>query len=190
MAVLTDPEKSSTDELSMTSYAVLGLLSTGEITGYDLLKQAKLNMSFIWEPTKSHVYRELKRLVTLGLATERDVAQEHRPDKRLFKITPQGSESFKSWLERSELEPESVKSPFLLQFFFGSQVDRPLLIQRIEKYRENVRSELNFLEDLGARLKARTEQLIQYLTLRAAVHRRNSLLTWADEAIQTLKANS
>ena len=172
----------------MTSYAVLGLLTSGEITGYDLLKQAKLKMSYIWEPTKSHVYRELKRLVTLGLATERDVAQEHRPDKRLFTITPSGLEQFKQWLEKSELEPESVRSPFLLQFFFGTQVDRSLLILRLEKYRENVRAELNLLEDLGTQLKAKTEQLIHYLTLRAAVHRRNSLINWTDEAIQALKA--
>jgi PadR family transcriptional regulator AphA len=174
----------------MTSYAVLGLLNTGEITGYDLLKHARQSMSYIWEPTKSHVYRELKRLVSIGLATERDVAQEHRPDKRIFKITPQGVSQFRSWLESSELEAESIRSPFLLQLFFGSQIERGLLTSRIEKYREQSRAELQLLDNLGERLKRDTEQLMSYLALRAAALRKSASIAWAEEALTELRRHS
>ena len=174
--------------LSMTSFAVLGLLQGGEISGYDLLKQAKLKMGSIWEPTKSHVYRELKRLVLRGLATERNVEQERRPDKRIFKITPAGASEFMGWMENSKLENESVRSPFMLQFFFGEQIDRRLMIQRLEKYRAQVATELQHYTALSAELKGKSDQLVPLLSLRAAVHRRHALLAWVDEAAHALRS--
>ena len=76
--------------LPATSYAILGLLTFGEMSGYDLMKLAAQSVAYFWTPAKSQIYGELKRLVEAGFATAREVAQHQRPDKRLFRITPEG----------------------------------------------------------------------------------------------------
>ena len=81
----------STAELPSTGYALLGLLTFGEKSGYDLGKFVNETIAhFFFNPAKSQVYAELRRLVARGYATEREVAQRDRPDKRLYAITPTG----------------------------------------------------------------------------------------------------
>ena len=84
------------EALPTTAYAVLGLLTFGEMSGYDLKRMANQSIRyFFWSPASSQIYSELRRLKSLGYATEREVAQERRPDKRLYQITPKVSVCFK-----------------------------------------------------------------------------------------------
>jgi PadR family transcriptional regulator AphA len=53
-------------KLSMTSYGVLGLLTFGAMSGYDLTKQAERSIGYFWTPAKSQVYSELRRLAEMG----------------------------------------------------------------------------------------------------------------------------
>src|SRR5919106_3112715 len=73
-----------------TSYAVLGLLTFGEMSGYDITKVAEQSIGFFFTPAKSQIYSELRRLVSLGYSTEREVEQDRLPDKRLYRITERG----------------------------------------------------------------------------------------------------
>src|ERR671934_2730282 len=77
-------------ELSYTEYAVLGLLTFGERSGYDLDALAKRTIGFFWRPAKSKIYVSLPRLVERGLASASPVAQEKRPDKTVYRITSAG----------------------------------------------------------------------------------------------------
>ena len=61
--------------LSTTEFAVLGLLSFGPRSGYELKKAAEAGVGYVWTAAKSHIYGVLPRLVDGGLATTRRVAQ-------------------------------------------------------------------------------------------------------------------
>src|SRR5207244_12352068 len=76
--------------LPAPTYAILGLLTWGEMSGYDLGKLIEGSIAhFFFKPAKSQIYAELRRLVGEGFATEREVAQDSRPDKRLYAVAPQ-----------------------------------------------------------------------------------------------------
>src|SRR5919205_1638392 len=85
--------------LSTTELAILGLLSYGERSGYEIKKAAESSVGYVWTPAKSHIYAVLPRLVDRGFATARRVAQERRPDKQVYRITKKGEEAFRAWLE-------------------------------------------------------------------------------------------
>ncbi|HWQ02758.1 MAG TPA: PadR family transcriptional regulator, partial [Gaiellaceae bacterium] len=61
-----------------TEVAVLGLLTGGEQSGYDLLRSAERSVGFFWTPAKTQLYAILKKLVDHGYATARHVRQTDR----------------------------------------------------------------------------------------------------------------
>ncbi len=187
--ILGNSERSSvkkSGDLPATAYAVLGLLSFGESSGYDLLKLAQESIRFIWNPAKSHVYGELRRLVALGCATQRDVHQLKRPDKTMYQITEKGSSALLTWLEAEEAEPEVHRNPFLLKVFFAHQLPPDLFLKRVTEYRDRMSSELELLERIGSLLKSNQKVFYPYLTLRAGVARRKAMVAWSNEALELL----
>ena len=109
--------------LSTTEFAILGLLSGGECSGYDLKKSAEAGIGYVWTAAKSQVYAVLPRLVAGGYATAKHVRQERFPDKQVYRITRRGEEAFGVWLEEP-VDYFSSRSPFLLKVFFGEKMSR------------------------------------------------------------------
>src|SRR5436189_964956 len=106
--------------LSDTEYAVLGLLTLGERSGYELDKLARRSIGYFWRPAKSKIYAILPRLVERGLARGSIVAQAGRPDKQLYRLTPRGSRALKDWLDRDEPIVGVARDGLLLKLFFGA----------------------------------------------------------------------
>ena len=97
-----------TAKLTPTEAAILGLLSMGEASGYDLLKAARRSVGYFWAPAKSQLYGVLPRLVEAGLASSRTVRQASKPDKQLYRITKAGSAALRDWVN-SPAPPEPVQ---------------------------------------------------------------------------------
>src|SRR5919198_227594 len=157
------------EELSYTEYAVLGLLTFGERSGYDLDALAKRTIGFFWRPAKSKIYRVLPRLVERGLAAGSAIAQEKRPDKTVYRITPAGRRALRAWLASPDVIVAPSRHGLLLKLFFGAQGEPEAEIDRDEDFfpyltllhgLEDARSTLAWAEDvlrLLARRTARTE---------------------------------
>src|SRR5881409_3120288 len=104
----------TTARLSLTEYAVLGLLAHARTaaSGYDLMKAAQRSVGYLWSPSKTQLYAVLGRLVEQGLATRRDVPQDDRPDKSLYRVTPKGRRAMRDWLDDETLEDDVERHPF------------------------------------------------------------------------------
>jgi PadR family transcriptional regulator AphA len=165
---------------------VIGLLMSGEASGYDLNKQIRRSVGFFWTPAKSHVYTTLPRLVEEGFATVREVPQETRPDKQIYRITAAGRTAFLEWLRESPLEPMPFKNPFLLKIFFGRHLDREALIRHIEEGRADVQEELSQLEAIEQTID-RERSFYGWLTLTYGLERDRATVRWADAALRELR---
>jgi DNA-binding PadR family transcriptional regulator len=84
--------------MTTLGYAILGLLSREELSGYDVASRMRARVGHFWEARHSQIYPELARLEEAGLATYRVVEQQDRPDKKVYKITPSGLEALKEWV--------------------------------------------------------------------------------------------
>ena len=175
--------------LSLTEHAVLatlGHLGPREVSGYDVKKFVDGALGYVWAPSKTHLYTVLGRLVDAGLATRRDVTQQQRPNKQLYRITERGSEAVRGWLDRPETETDPDRSVFLLKFFFGTRADRESLVAQLAAFRELFAQRLATYEDLRAEIEADPGDEFTYLALRYGIARSRAAVEWADETLAAL----
>jgi DNA-binding PadR family transcriptional regulator len=174
-------------ELPTTSYAVLGLLTFDEMSGYDLTKVVEQSIGFFLTPAKSQIYSELRRLMSLGYATEREVEQDRRPDKRLYRITDRGRRALREWLETGEVESAEIKSPFLVKVFFGAHMRREALLAQVKKMRQRDAEQLQVLKQIETLIKDQDEMFFPNLTLRCGLAHTRAVIRWEDEVIRELE---
>jgi PadR family transcriptional regulator, regulatory protein AphA len=165
--------------LTATECAVLGLLTKGERSGYDLAKKAEQSVGYVWAPARSQIYAVLPRLVRAGLARSRKVAQASRPDKHVYRITKTGREALRDWLEHSE----DSEATFLLRVFFGDQMSKAALVALIERRRDLARATLSDFREI----ERRGTDFHPYLTLRWGLAHHRALIRWADEILRELE---
>jgi len=170
-------------QISVTEAALLGLLTRGELSGYDLQREAERSGGFFWAPAKSRIYAVLPQLVARGFATSREVVQEHRPNKQLYRITPLGRTVLQAWLEEPPaIEPE--RNPLLLKIYFGELLEPTVLIEHVRK-----------LHAEATELKRRLEALepaesgpFGDLTVRHGLEWARAMIRWAASTEKELEA--
>jgi PadR family transcriptional regulator, regulatory protein AphA len=174
--------------LSTTEFSVLGLLSYGEHSGYDLKKAAEAGVGYVWTGAKSHIYAVLPRLVEGGFATTRRVAQERRPDKQVYRITKKGEQAFREWLEEPVDERAGARSPFLLKVFFGGRMSKEALVAHVARRRAQAARELAEYREIEDRIRGDERSYFGYVTLRWGLAQAGAWISWADEILRELEA--
>jgi DNA-binding PadR family transcriptional regulator len=163
---------------------VLGVLTRGEHSGYDLLKRIEGSVGFFWTPAKSQLYALLPKLVERGLLTARRVEQDRRPDKTLYRITAAGRRALRDGLEQPS--PTVDRNAFELRVFFGDHM-RPGAVRRmIEARRDTQAAHLAVLEEIERDLDPE-KQLYPYLTLLAGKENAKAAIRWAEQALELLE---
>jgi len=108
----------STDRLTPTSYLVLGLLAReGPLTPYSLERHVQATLGNFWSFPHTLLYTEPARLAALDLLTE--TRENHGRRRRMFAVTPRGTEALSEWLERPSMVPTELRDLGLLQLFFA-----------------------------------------------------------------------
>ncbi|WP_310962748.1 PadR family transcriptional regulator [Nocardioides terrisoli] len=117
-------------ELPVTSYALLGLLTFGdELTGYELKQRADSTLRFYWRsPAMSQVYSELGRLADLRLVR----ASSSEPTR--YRITAAGRRRLETWMRTSPARFPVLKHPVALRLLMGHVVDIDETIAMLEEY--------------------------------------------------------
>jgi DNA-binding PadR family transcriptional regulator len=176
----------SAQELTLTEYAVLGLLGhVGRpISGYELRKVLDRSVAYIWQPSKTQLYAVLPQLVAAELATSREVEQRGRPDKQLYRITRAGRLAIREWLERDEDTTDPDRSMLVLKLFFGSQGDRRALVRQLASFRDAFARRLATYEEM--RDEGEGDDEYTRLTLRYGIARAEAARDWVDTALREL----
>ncbi len=185
---MEDEDAPTPPELTSTSYAILGLLTFGETSGYDLAKLVNRSVGHFFSPAKSQIYSELRRLVSVGYATERKIQQEDRPNKRLYRITGKGERALREWLESVDVEPPVYKIPFLLKLFFAAHMSRETLLTQVKEELRQSREVMEGFEQLGRELRDRRQELFfPYLVLSAGLAHSRAHVQWAEQVLAELE---
>lgn len=104
----------------MLKHGILGLISYGDTTGYEIRRAFRDSLRHFWPVQTSQIYRELRTLEREGWVRVTHVEQSGRPDKNVFSITESGREELLRWLRADNL-PEYERSPLLLKTFFRGE---------------------------------------------------------------------
>jgi DNA-binding PadR family transcriptional regulator len=171
-------------KLTTAELGVLGLLTDGEHSGYDVHQRAARTIGYIWTPAKSQVYKVLPRLVAYGLASRRDVAQATRPDKQLYRITPAGREALRAWVEAVEPAREATRDAVLLKIFFGRLAGAEVVAQHVDALRAHDAALVEVWEQMEQRGIPDPYELA---TLRYGIARARATLAWAEAVARQLR---
>jgi DNA-binding PadR family transcriptional regulator len=106
-------------DASPATYGLLGMLATRPMTGYELTHQVRRSLRFIWPVSEGHLYREQKKLVTLGWATVTTEPAGRRTRQR-YTITRAGRAALRAWLATEPEEPHLQIEGVLRAFYADS----------------------------------------------------------------------
>jgi DNA-binding PadR family transcriptional regulator len=95
------------------------MLATRSWTGYELTQQVRRSLRFVWPTSEGHLYREQKRLVTLGWATVTAEPAGKRTRQR-YSITAAGRRALRAWLDSEPEEPHFQVEGILRSFYADS----------------------------------------------------------------------
>jgi len=173
-------------DLTTTSFAVLGLLSERPMSGYDVLTATKLSVGQFWSMSRAGIYRELERLERLGYVTGSDVAQQDRPAKRIYELSPAGRDALQQWLDTAGFDDEGPRVAFLVKVFFGRGMRRSTLETLLNELNAKTRRDLDALVAVHDQLRG-TQFLFQRLTARHGVLMKQARLAWIAEVRDALR---
>lgn len=128
-------------------YLVLGVLAAGDKHGYDLFQYLQENLSLIWTMGRSQTYALLSRMEQAGLVAHNRQAQEKRPDRKNFSLTPAGRKIFNHWVKAPVEHIRDLRLEFLAKLFFVEKLNRKLVKDFIEAQQEICRYKISRLEE-------------------------------------------
>lgn len=158
---------------------MLGLLSVGTWTTYELAKQVQRSLNWFWPRAERKLYDEPKRLAAMGLATATRELTGNRP-RTVYAITDEGREALREWLGEPPA-PRTVEFEAMVKVFFADAGDLEQLtatLTRIEQEAEQRQADI-------ARMAATRPQPfperahISAIGLRLQHEQEAAVLTWA-----------
>jgi PadR family transcriptional regulator AphA len=131
-------------QLTTTSYAVLSLLALRPWTTYELAKQMKRSLGWIWPRAESRLYEEPKKLVAAGLATSRSEPTGRRRST-VYSITPEGRQALAGWLAEPGAGPV-LECEALVKIAYADQGTRDGLLANLAALIDDETAKLRFGE--------------------------------------------
>jgi DNA-binding PadR family transcriptional regulator len=139
--------KTAGRERNPADYLILGVLSSGQQHGYDLYHHLEENLGRIWTLGRSQTYALLSRMEQAGLVAHKRQAQEKRPDRKNFSLTPTGKKIFSQWVKAPVAHVRDLRLEFLAKIHFLGKSDPKGLEKLIEAQQEVCRDKLSRMEE-------------------------------------------
>ncbi|MAG58288.1 MAG: PadR family transcriptional regulator [Planctomycetes bacterium] len=167
-------------------HAILGLLAEGPLHGYELrsayenelVPQSRLNAG--------QVYATLDRLLRDGLVHHEVVAQNDRPDKKVFALTAQGRDELGRWLGHASKVDLDLRNETFLKLMVARRLPEGDWRGVIALERRGAFERLHQATQARARADRDATPLSITLLLDLAVLKLEGLLEWLDRCEEAL----
>ncbi|MDH6575349.1 PadR family transcriptional regulator [Kitasatospora sp. MAP5-34] len=174
-------------------HAILVSLLEQPGSGYELARRFDRSIGRFWTATHQQIYRVLRRMETDGWIVAEEVAQDGRPDKKVYAPAAPGRAALAAWL-REPVEPETVRHELAVKIraaAFDDSAALTSLISEVERHREShsallaryLTGEQRDFPDLTA---LDTRQELQHVVLRGGIEYERMTLAWLDDVLATL----
>lgn len=155
-------------------HAVLALLSERESYGYELRGEFREAIGPQWGDLNiGHLYQILDRLIRDGLATKREIPQDDRPDKYIYRLTPAGRAELERWLDTPFVRQSGYRDDFFLKLLAAARLGQERLTDVLRTQRNAYLGELATLDSL--RQQHQDQPLVSLLIDAAILHTKANL---------------
>lgn len=168
----------------MLRFVILGFLTYGQYTGYDLKQMMTYSTSNFMSAGFGGIYPALKKLEKDGLIGWTQVIENGR-NKKIYSINEIGKEEFMRWLE----EPINFMRSYediLAKVFFYEKLPRESTIKLIEKLIDDIEEKVREVEEIEPMIKKNAEQF-QMSTLYFGIDHLNFMIDWYRKFIKDLE---
>jgi DNA-binding PadR family transcriptional regulator len=144
-------------------FALLALLSSRPMTGYDLSKQFSQSVAHVWHAPDSQIYPELNRMERDGLLESVQVPWGPKGTKREYHVTDEGMVAFRHWID-SPLEIRRQRDPAYLKAAYLEWADPDAARSQLRQHHDYWSAHLSLLEQTRKTLVEHTHPtLVQRL---------------------------
>jgi DNA-binding PadR family transcriptional regulator len=135
---------------SRTRFLILGLLSEGPMSGYDIVHVTRLRFRFFWSESYGQIYPGLRKLEAEGL-----VAAGPEPGargKKSWSISASGRKALEAWLEEPGAN-DSLRMETLLKAYFAHNAGPQSLASILGGFQARLAGDIKTLETMEAQLR-------------------------------------
>lgn len=169
-----------------TRYALLGILTVCECTGYDMKKIMENSLLYFWSESFGQIYPTLKKMEEERLVKSKEqvVGQKTR---YLYSITPLGKKVLQDWLALPPA-PEVIRNELLLKLFFSQPRDRQTVLEHLARQKQRVIENLEVFTATRQQVSSAKDpsQLFRVLTLEYGLRTLRAELDWLEYAEQRI----
>ena len=158
-------------------HALLGALSTGRRSGYELVKRFDA-LNLVWTASQGSIYPELVKLEREGLIR---LAEAGARGRKTYELTDRGAAALRQWL-LSPFVPEA-KDELILRAFTSDQLSDGEAIACFERLREQHAARHDrYAEVLAATESSSRREMFNLIALKAAIAHESAMTAWAESA--------
>ena len=130
-------------------WVLLGLLIRKPMHGYELHQffTPPSPLEQVWYLGINQMYKLLKELEEQGHVAVKIEAQENRPDRRVYHVTPLGKEAFLKWLQTPVAGIRLIRVEFLGKLFLAQALGPEMVARLINRQTEACEAMLLRLEE-------------------------------------------
>ena len=118
---------------SRTEFAILGMLTQGPLSGYDLKNLFEERIVHFWHESVGQIYPTLRRLADAKMVQAKETTGASGPRRVEYRITKKGRNHLDNWLHEPAGK-EHVRNELLLKIFFGDHVSAEVMLAQIESF--------------------------------------------------------
>jgi DNA-binding PadR family transcriptional regulator len=126
-------------------YAMLGILAQKDLHGYELKSSFDEKVGDFWSLNYGQIYSTLDRLEQDELVSHDRQAQDKRPDKKIYSITPKGKKELEEWLATPVTKIRALRDEFFIKLVFMDKRNPAPVLDLIEKQKTLYLKQMNQL---------------------------------------------
>jgi len=170
--------------------ALLGLLSMGPKSGYDLKQLSAWSVGYFWREGYGQIYPALKAMTAAGLIRRKTERSSGRPDRHVYSLTSAGRKKLDHWLAQPVVE-DVPRNELLLKLFFGGLSPASVSREHLAEHRR--RREHALAEYAAVRRRIEKEcgddpqKLFWLMTLSYGECMAEAAIKWCDRCLPQLR---
>ena len=178
-------------QLTTTSYAVLAQVAVHPWSTYELVQQRVRYFRYVWPRAESAIYREVKRLSSMGLL---DGQKEHvgKRTRTVYSITEKGRKALRGWLA-TPVSPFSMDFEAMIRVFVAPLGTKEQIVTTLHQVRDDAREMLRFggevkQEFLEGIAVTQDQVYIRALAVDFFISLIDTVASWADRTLTEIES--
>jgi DNA-binding PadR family transcriptional regulator len=180
-------------------HAILVSLSEQSGSGYELARRFDRSIGFFWSATHQQIYRTLRVMEEDGWVRATPVAQQGRPDKKVYTVAEAGRDELARWIAepltgRGSSVTDHRTRDLAVKIRAAEHGDVAALRRQVSALRAERAELLDTYRGFEKRQFPNPDALAggalhQYLVLRGGIRAEESVIEWLDEVAAALREN-